>query len=252
MSDDENKTELPRDKGPLRLVDPDVAIIPKRPWERLPKETKIQYAAFKAFIALDPARRSVFEASIAGGANLGPYKLKHRQPPTRWSKWSRDNQWHARATSWDAYVDELELEERRKALEDSAGVWADRRRDQRDKEWDVSQDLVRKAQDMLAWPLEEVVTVDKYEDGREKTIIIRPTKWNLRDAAAFIETADKLARLAAEMATDRSKDRDESEAEAVNERAVLRRILQDSDAMRAAELLTNKAKDARASSKKDT
>lgn len=77
-------------------------------------------------------------------------------------------------------------------------AWEQRRKELREEEWSVGGNLMRKAKDMLIFPVAEV---RKEEDGR--VTILEPAKWTFSDAARVAETASKLERLAAGMATER-------------------------------------------------
>lgn len=124
---------------------------------------------------------------------MGAYKAEARlsaqkhakNVPGAWhdafTKW----QWKERAEAYDQY--------RRNAEERE---WNKRYTKQRETEWALAQDLVTKAKQMLSMPLVKTTrTVE--EDGRLIITEVEPARWAFRDAAGYIETASKLARLAA-------------------------------------------------------
>jgi hypothetical protein len=69
-------------------------------------------------------------------------------------------------------------------------------------EKEIGDALVDKAREMLKWSHVRKTVVEKYGDGREKTITLEPKKWTAQSITRFIEVADKMLRLSAGMHTD--------------------------------------------------
>lgn len=152
----------------------------QQPWDRRDGESLPAWEAFIRYRDLGPGR-----SSDAVGKELG----KSGGLCERWSaRW----EWVARCRAWDAHMAAVEQRGRERALEASAEEWARRRLKIREDEWEVSQALVAKVKGMLSLPL---VTRES-ADGKT---VVKPGRWGFRDTASMIETASKLARLAARM-----------------------------------------------------
>ena len=76
-------------------------------WGRQPRETHRAYMAFCAYRDLGPVR-SLRKAALAfyGGTELPRKWDKSGVIPTQVERWSSRHRWVARATAWDAYVDQ--------------------------------------------------------------------------------------------------------------------------------------------------
>ena len=155
------------------------------PWERQPGETAKAFKAFCAYRDLEPARRSV----------LAAYRQAKGKPTARqaagiWNKWCAEHRWVERAHAYDLHREALE----RAARED---MWRVRAAQVADTEWDLAQQLIARAQEMLRLPLVE----QRLErDGR--TIIVKPTRWTAGDVRGYLELASRLMRLATGKPTD--------------------------------------------------
>jgi hypothetical protein len=78
--------------------------------------------------------------------------------------------------------------------------WIAKRIEIRKQEFDVGQQLMNRAKQMLTLP---IIRQTKTEDG--KTTIIEPADWRYPDIARVAESASKLQRLGADMATDKTE-----------------------------------------------
>lgn len=115
--------------------------------------------------------------------------------------WSSADSWQDRVARYDAMVQERE----RAAYE---ARWAHRREAEREETWQLAQALRDKARKMLEFPLADVeqVTARRPGPGGVQHIdmtMIKPARWALRDIATMGETAAKLARLSADLPTER-------------------------------------------------
>ena len=155
------------------------------PWERQPGETVKAFQAFRAYRDLEPRDRSV----------LAAYRLAKGKPTARqaagiWNRWCAEHRWVERAHAYDLHREALE----RAARED---MWRVRAAQVADTEWDLAQQLIARAQEMLRLPLVE----QRLErDGR--TIIVKPTRWTAADVRGYLELASRLMRLATGKPTD--------------------------------------------------
>lgn len=154
-----------------------------RAFERLPGETDKAFAALRVYLELG-SERSLDAVS----------KTLHKSV-TFLARWSTRWNWVARAGVYDNYMANLEQAKRERALTSEAQKWAERQIEHREKAWRVSQALIEKAEMMLKFPL----TRQRTADGKT---IVEPLKWSLTDAARLLETADKTARLSAELPTE--------------------------------------------------
>ena len=76
------------------------------PWDRLPKETSISYAAFLAYVALG-ARRSVREAARQDHSRAiaaGEISSIEATTVSKWMGWSAKHKWVSRANARDAWM----------------------------------------------------------------------------------------------------------------------------------------------------
>lgn len=148
-----------------------------KPWERRPDETSQAFEAFRAYLELPAAERTV-EAGwvvVKRGQNRGV-------PGYAW-KWAATHQWVERARAFDAHMFRIEQEEKERVARRNASKWEQRREEQRELEYKLGRALQLRASRVLE---------DANLQGR------------LRDAATLSATGSKLARLAAEMETERA------------------------------------------------
>jgi len=115
--------------------------------------------------------------------------------------WSSADSWQERVARYDALVHERERAEYERR-------WAKRREAEREDTWQLAQDLRAKAKEMLKFPLvdvEQVTAQRRGPNGMQQVdmTVIKAARWALRDIASLGETAAKLARLSADMPTDR-------------------------------------------------
>lgn len=158
----------------------------KQLWQRQAGESDKAFEAFTYYRDLGPQR------------SLDKLRLvlpKNRALLGRWSaKWA----WVDRCTAYDDSLDDKQLILKDNKVDELATDWSIRQTEHRAKEWELSQALLAKAEQMLQWPIAQVENItDVYPDGKTKAItIIKPSKWGFRDASALIQQADVLARLA--------------------------------------------------------
>lgn len=117
--------------------------------------------------------------------------------------WSGRYAWQERVTAFD---EQQRAAERARAV----ALWQARKEATRERYYSMSERLADRAIEMLGFPLATVERTEKVRqgaDGRSTIIeqtVIKPSKWAVRDAALIADVAVKLARLSAEMETDRS------------------------------------------------
>ncbi len=151
-------------------------------WQREPNEPNLWFDRFNRFRLLGP-RRSLLAVYNAEQADKSG--TKRRKTPGAWDAAAKEWRWRERAEGWDAYCQRRE--ERN---------WEARRKHLRRKQWDMSQSLLDKADQMLKFPLAKTTREDKSADGKLVSVTtVFPARWSMRDAAAVTEAAAKLARL---------------------------------------------------------
>lgn len=147
----------------------------------------------KAYAAFCPYRDAGAERSLESVARQ---LHKSKQLLGRWSMKFR---WVERAQAYDRDQERMLADAKQKALGDEAAKWAERALALREREWTTAQELLKKADDMLKFPLMERELKRDTRIGAggeiiEEVTIIHPAKWGFRDAAALFDLAARLQR----------------------------------------------------------
>lgn len=149
-------------------------------WVQQPEEPDRWYGRFHRYLLMGSGR-SLLGCLNQEEAQKGSKKLSQSLSGA-WREASNKWQWKDRANSWDQHQrDQEDL------------VWQERRRQMREKQWEMSQALMAKAEKMLQFPL---TTKEVSEDGKT---VIKPAKWGFRDAAAMTQLAVALGRQSSEL-----------------------------------------------------
>ncbi len=175
-----------------------------RIWYRMRSagEGTTSYRYFKFYLMMNQPRK------------LGKLARHLRVSESNLRKYSSDFDWLERAAAFDDYHSEQELTKLRQKQELAERVWADRRNEQREIEWQFAQELLDKVRQMLQVPLFSYTVTETLKDldqnGRiivEQIVNVAPLDWGAVDMARFFEVASKMARLATGMDTDQKKVR---------------------------------------------
>ena len=162
---------------------PKLKVVKAKPWQRLPKETAPAFAAFQKYLKMGPKR------SLAAVSGRGKGK---KQASGNITRWSMTHLWVSRASAYDEHLASIAQGRAEDAIGDRAEIWAHRRADLREQEWDIAAELLTEARAAL------------------KRLVAHNEKHNVPmapiDIARFIELSDKLSRLSAEMAHGRLAD----------------------------------------------
>ena len=158
-------------------------------WAQQPEEPDRWYGRFHCYLLLGSGRPLAGNAkrSLLGCVHEEEKAAKSPKKPCKtvpgaWKEAAEKWQWKERASSWDKHQrDQEDL------------VWQERRRQMREKQWEMSQALMAKAEKMLQFPL---TTKELSEDGQT---VIKPAKWGFRDAAAMTQLAVALGRESSEL-----------------------------------------------------
>jgi hypothetical protein len=87
-------------------------LLPFESWERLPGESSLAYAAFRAFRDYGP-ERNIRKAAEAGEPDAGKREKRYRV----WRNWCSQFRWRERAADYDNYMEKLKQAELRKTIE---------------------------------------------------------------------------------------------------------------------------------------
>ena len=129
-----------------------------------------------------PGKRSLLRAYNNESAEKGVGR--RNSVPSSWDKAAQKWNWKKRAACWDAYQRRLDQEK-----------WVSRRNELREREWQMSQSALNKAEEMLKFPVARKVS----NDG---LTVVDPGKWTFRDAIAILVQASDLGRRACQMDED--------------------------------------------------
>ncbi len=181
-------------------------------WERQTWDTPASFRAFHEFYLPQKPPRSVDRAYrdwYIQRHNLPKDDLRttKRRATKTWRHWYQGKKangmtiegaipWAERVKAWDSHLAALDY-----------ALWEERKRQEREAEWEDASSLREQAERMEQFPLAQVERVEEvYEDGRAKSVtIVQPAKWGRGDIARHRDLAAKLARLATGMETDSKK-----------------------------------------------
>lgn len=161
------------------------------PWAQQPGESDLWYSRFLIFLDIPAYCRSHLRAyaNWSSADNVqreteGKRKVERKLScvPESWSRYARYWRWEERAKAKDTHD----------RLRDSAEARArkkERLKQLEDDEWELSQKILKKAEEMASYPL---VTQTTSDEGR--TIIINPQKWAASDAARYLAIGSEIAR----------------------------------------------------------
>jgi len=160
-------------------------------WHRQHGESDVAYAAFQVYLEMGSERtfREAYRQHVGNP--------EATQAAGYFSQWTLKFKWAERVEEYEAWLGEVDDDERRRSMRAQQKKIAERRRIANDTAWRFQELLFEKAAQILAMPMTEQ-TLDR--DG--VTIILKPVRFRLSDAARMIHIADRLARLATDMSTD--------------------------------------------------
>lgn len=126
------------------------------------------------------AAQTYFE--LGANRSLDAVSRKYQKSIALISRWSQRHGWVARAQAYDEHQLAIQEKAREEAAKKKAEVWEERRAQEREWEYVIARRLYLRAAQILKEPLSAA-------------------KFSHADAARIADTAAKLARLAADMAT---------------------------------------------------
>lgn len=142
------------------------------PFQQQPGESAKAFEALQAYLDLGPARSL---AAVARQLDKTPALIE---------RWSAQHAWTERVQAHTEHLSRVEREAQEATVREKAAEWAKRAQELKEQEWEVSRALIAKARQLL---------------GKEDL------RGSARDASRMLETASKLGRLAAGLATDREE-----------------------------------------------
>lgn len=175
-----------------------------QPWEQLKNEGSGAFGLLNVFLELGPDR-TVEEVAGRTGRNEKLVK-----------KISKKFRWESRSRAFDQYLANAELNAAKRRLERDAVKWVKRFGDLREQEYEAAQKLLRKANEMLAFPLTRHTITESsgpeiidFETGervptKKTTIIVEPVKFAIKDIPVYVEMYSKLSRMAMGKETERT------------------------------------------------
>jgi len=162
----------------------------RKTWERMESEPENWFLRFTRYLNAG-LNRSFLGVYNDERAERG--KGKALRISGAWERRVKQFDWAERARLYDLELVRSEREE-----------WDKRRKEHREKEMKLARKLIERAEQMLQFPLARTENVSQVDNGVViNQTIVNPSNWKFSDIPRVIETADKLARLAMEMETNR-------------------------------------------------
>jgi hypothetical protein len=139
-------------------------------------------------------------------------KTEARAVSGAWNHWVLTHEWQERAVAFDNFVQQVELEERRRALRADEKKWAARRDALREREFNTAEQLIAKGEQILKLPiLEQHIEKSVVVDGQTipTLTIVNPVRGAMQAATKMIAHGALLLRRSTQM----EKHEDEGETE---------------------------------------
>lgn len=168
---------------------------PVNPWDLQSGETPRAFAGFRLYLEMGPDR----SIQAAYRKSRGYPIDADRHADGTFLNWSRKHSWIKRALAYDAQNAADYDAALKKAREKEAEKWSKRQDTIREHEYSMAERLRKVAGKMLDTPLIEKL-IEGGPDGEITKLV--PANWKMGDAAKFLEVFSKLARMAAQMATN--------------------------------------------------
>ena len=164
-------------------------------WERQPWENQTSWALFQHYLNLE-APRTLTRAYALYRAARGLKEAAKKDVPGSYRNLAQGKRgngdeipgsvtFEVRAMAFDDHVAALEREK-----------WIKRKLALRESEWEAGSALIERAKQMLMFPVVKTVS----EDGQT---IIFPAGWKFSDIPGILAAGSKIARLSADMVTDK-------------------------------------------------
>lgn len=160
-----------------------------KPWMQRPDEKDLWYYRFRDYLLLGPERTLT---EIANKWRKSKGKKSSKQSPGAWYTYKRQYEWDERASLFDKAVSEIEN-----------NIWALRQTEIMNREWGMANDLFKRFEKMLAFPLEEITRDTIQQNGKViNRTIIKPVKWSHSTMIQVAKAVSEMGRLAVGMPTE--------------------------------------------------
>lgn len=163
---------------------------PPLPTTRLEKETAKAYAAFRAYCELGPER------------SIAKLVKEHGKSSPLYLDWSSKWKWQDRSATYDREQNVIQAQATAQAALEGARERQKRRDQIEGQMWDLSQTLVGKVKEMLAFPVAEKTV--KQGPNNNTTIIVKPGKWTFTDVVRAAHALKELGCYAVGLPTQRT------------------------------------------------
>jgi len=162
-------------------------------WVRWPREPSLWFGRFTKFrrMGITRSRIKVYREWIRQSRQDPDYAPTSRDTekpieeiescPSSWDTKAKEWRWEERADLYDRY--NYEQEEKQ---------YEARRVEIQDKSWSLYENLLRRVEEMIQYPITEITTQDN--DG--KAIIIKPVRWTSKDIQSHINALKTLGEIA--------------------------------------------------------
>lgn len=175
-------------------------------WDRKEGESAQAFTAFRTYLEMGQ-ERSIRAAYCAHSG-----KKDASQASGRWKKWAKQFDWEWRARDYDLHMERVKQQAAEKEAAEKERQWFRRKDESREHGWQLGNQLLAKAEQMLKFPLlaqesDQVVEKRLHSDGTEYEVvinrtIIKPTEWNFLSMVRMAEAGYKLIQLAVGLPTE--------------------------------------------------
>jgi hypothetical protein len=183
-----------RDTRQRKLLRQPVLILCTPEWLRQPNESLPAFTAFQTWLRLGDDRTARATAEIVKKRIC----LIHR--------WAQHWRWAERLDFLNAHDEHVRNKAIYDAFRQEEKKWAERRARSREEAFMLSEELIKKAREMLEHPLIEKTvqkTLNVGDTEVEQEIILRPTRFAARDAGYMLKIAIDMQNLSVGLPTER-------------------------------------------------
>jgi len=209
-------------------------------WDRQADERDKPWAAFVVFRDMGKDRNLLQAYRDTYG------RQNAKKAPGWYAAWAKKHDWRRRAAAWDAHLDQIAQDGVEDGVEEQGRRLGVEWRVRRSELMEVSARLLRKAEQMLDFPIaRQERTTQTDEDGNAtEIVIVNPARFTFSTAAKLAEASAKLGAIAAEKSLDphRFGMNDDADIAAINseKQKAMQRLLADPESRAALDVLAKK------------
>ncbi len=177
-----------------------------QPWLRQPKESTKAYDAFLTYLFLSPSERSLVLAAQTDGAkprqNSGKpsgsdkTSSKKSAKARQYETWSAQHNWVARVQAYDDHLAAMAFFQQEEAARALSVKRAEAQKQFLESERQLSEKLLDKISQMLAFPLADKMLERIHPNGEPHVTIVKAAGWNFGTTAKMARVWDILGRAA--------------------------------------------------------